>query len=341
MIKMTSEKERGIPMQAAILTEPGKIEIREAPTPSPRQGEVLVRIIEAGICGTDYACYMGNLTTIYPIIPGHEAVGEIAALGEGVSGVRVGEKVVIQPNFPCTTCPVCRGGHENVCPNKVRLGLDVDGVFAQYVCVPRPYVWPLPDGLPVSVAALAEPLSVALHAFRKSPPAPDERVLVYGAGIIGLLLVRLAVLSKARVAAVDIAEQRLAIAKELGADTIYPSFPELEKDAGSFSTLYDTSGVADAFSNIVKIAAPGGNIVLTGLPHKEFPLLTSTIVRKELTIRGSMIYTDEFPAALDLLKQGKMKIERLMTETYPLEMLSQALEGFRSPDRVKTLIRIP
>jgi 2-desacetyl-2-hydroxyethyl bacteriochlorophyllide A dehydrogenase len=328
-------------MQAAILIEPGKIEIREAPTPSPRKGEVLVRIVEAGICGTDYACYMGYLTTIYPIIPGHEAVGEIAALGEGVEGVRMGERVTIQPNFPCTTCPVCRGGRENVCPNKVRLGLDVDGVFAQYVCVPRPYVWPLPDGLPVSEAALAEPLCAALHAFRKSPPSPDERVLVYGAGIIGLLLVRLAVLSKARVSAVDIAEQRLAIAKELGADTIYPSFSALEKDAGSFSILYDTSGVADAFSNIVKIAAPGGSIVLTGLPHKEFPLLSSTIVRKELTIRGSMIYQYEFPAALDLLKRGEMKTERLITETYPLEMLCRALEGFGSPDRVKTLIRIP
>jgi 2-desacetyl-2-hydroxyethyl bacteriochlorophyllide A dehydrogenase len=328
-------------MQAAVLVEPRKIEIREVPTPSPRKGEVLVRIIEAGICGTDYVCYMGDLSTVYPIIPGHEAVGEVVVLGEGVEEIRPGERVTIQPNFPCTTCPVCRGGHENVCPNKVRLGLDVDGVFAQYVRVPRPYVWPLPDGLSVSEAALAEPLSVALHAFRKNTPAPDERVLVYGAGVIGLLLIRLAVLSKARVAAVDIAEQRLAIAKDLGAETIYPSFPELEKDAGSFSTLYDTSGVTDAFSNIVKIAAPGGSIVLTGLPHKEFPLLTSTIVRKELTIRGSMIYTDEFPAALDLLKQGHMKIERLMTETVPMNMLSQALEGFRSPDRVKTLIRIP
>jgi L-iditol 2-dehydrogenase len=328
-------------MQAAILIEPGKIEIREAPTPSPRKGEVLVRIIEAGICGTDYACYMGDLSTTYPIIPGHEAVGEIAALGEGVEGVRVGERVAIQPNFPCTTCPVCRGGRENVCPNKVRLGLDVDGVFAQYVCVPRPYVWPLPDGLPVSEAALAEPLSVALHAFRKSPPTPGERVLVYGAGVIGLLIVRLAVFAKTRIAAVDIAEERLAVAKELGADTIYKSFAEIERDAGTFSVMYDTSGVADAFSNIVKIASPGGQIVLIGLPHREFPLLTSTIVRKELTIRGSMIYTDEFPAALDLLKRGEMKIERLITETYPLGMLSRALEGFRSPDRVKTLIRIP
>jgi L-iditol 2-dehydrogenase len=219
--------------------------------------------------------------------------------------------------------------------------LDVDGVFAQYVCVPRPYVWPLPDGLPISEAALAEPLSVALHAFRKSQPAPGERVLIYGAGVIGLLIVRLAVLAKARVAAVDIAEQRLAVAKELGADTIYKSFAELEKDAGSFSVMYDTSVVADAFSNIVKIAAPGGSIVLAGLPHGEFPLLTGTIVRKELTIRGSMIYTNEFPAALDLLKRGEMKTERLITETYPLEMLCRALEGFGSPDRVKTLIRIP
>ena len=142
-------------MQAAILIEHGKIEIRETPTTSQRKGEVLVRIIEAGICGTDYACYMGKLTTIYPIIPGHEAVGEIAALGKEVKGLHVGERVTIQPNFPCTTCPVCRGGRENVCPNKVRLGLDVDGVFAQYVCVPRPYVWSLPDGLPVSEAALA------------------------------------------------------------------------------------------------------------------------------------------------------------------------------------------
>jgi L-iditol 2-dehydrogenase len=328
-------------MQAAVLVEPRKIEIREVPTPSPRKSEVLVRIIEAGICGTDYACYLGDLSTTYPIIPGHEAVGEIAALGEGVQGVHVGERVTIQPNFPCTTCPVCQGGRENVCPDKVRLGLDVDGVFAQDVCVPRPYVWSLPEGLTVPEAALAEPLAVALHAFRKSQPAPGERVLIYGAGVIGLLIVRLAVLAKARVAASDIARERLAVARELGAETIYPSFAELEKDAGSFSVMYDTSGVADAFSNLVKTAAPGGRIVLTGLPHREFPLLTSMIVRKELTVRGSMIYTDEFPAALDLLKRGEMKTERLITGTYPLEMLSLALEDFRSPDRVKTLIRIP
>lgn len=328
-------------MRAAILTGPGKIEIREAPIPSPLKDEVLVRILEAGVCGTDYACYMGNLATDYPIIPGHEAVGEIEALGSEVKGLHLGEKVAIQPNFPCTVCPVCRGGHENVCPRKVRLGLDVDGVFAQYVCAPNPYVWPLPDGLPVPMATLAEPLSVALHALRRNPPASNERVLVYGAGIIGLLLIRLAVLSEASVAAIDIAEQRLAIAKALGADTIYSSCTELEKDAGSFSALYDTSGVAEAFSHLVQIAAPGGNIVLTGLPHKEFPLLTSTIVRKELTIRGSMIYRDEFPAALDLLKQGKMKVEQLITETVPLDRISKALEDFRSPDRVKTLIRIP
>ncbi|MBU2227970.1 MAG: alcohol dehydrogenase catalytic domain-containing protein [Proteobacteria bacterium] len=328
-------------MQAALLVEPGKIEIREVPIPSPREDEVLVRVREAGICGTDYALYRGELNVSYPLIPGHEAVGEIAAMGKEVKGLHIGERVVIQPNFPCTACPVCLSGRGNICPRKVRLGLDVNGVFAQYVCVPAPYVWPLPEGLSVSEAALAEPLSVALHAFRKSQPVPDEKVLVYGTGVIGLFLIRLAAIAGAKVGAVDIAEQRLAVAKELGADAIYRSAAEVEKNAGSFSIFFDASGVADAFSNIVNIAAPGGRIVLTGLPHKEFPLLTSMIVRKELTIQGSMIYTDEFPAALDLLKQGNMKIERLITETCPLKELARALEGFSSPERIKTLIRIP
>lgn len=328
-------------MQAALLLEPGKIEIREVPAPSPREGEVLLRVREAGICGTDYALYRGDFDVGYPLIPGHEAVGEMAGVGSGVKGLRLGERVVIQPNFPCAACPVCLSGRGNICPRKVRLGLDINGVFAQYVCVPAPYVWPLPEGLSDSEAALAEPLSVALHAFGKSRPAPGEKVLVYGAGVIGLLLIRLAAIAGAKIGAVDIAAQRLAAARELGADAIYNSAAEAQENGGPFSILFEASGCADAFSNIVDIAAPGSRIVLTGIPHREFPLMTSMIVRKELAIQGSMIYTDEFPAALELLSQDRMKIERLITETCPLTGLPQALEGFSSPERIKTLLRLP
>jgi threonine dehydrogenase-like Zn-dependent dehydrogenase len=221
------------------------------------------------------------------------------------------------------------------------LGLDIDGVFAQYVTAPYKYIWPLPEDLSSSVGILTEPLSVALHGIEKCPPSSGERILVYGAGVIGLLFVQLAVLSKGMVAAFDIAEPRLAIAMELGAKKIFNSISELEKEAGSFSIIYETSGIPEAFSHIVKLCAPGGRIVLTGLPEREFPVSTTHIVRKELVVQGSMIYKDEFPAAINLLKRGEIKTQLLISETYPLENLSQALEDFRSPKRVKTLIQMP
>ncbi|MDI7258964.1 MAG: alcohol dehydrogenase catalytic domain-containing protein [Thermodesulfobacteriota bacterium] len=328
-------------MKAALLVEPKKVEIREVPTPSPGKGEVLVKIKEAGICGTDYALYLGNLTSNFPIIPGHEAAGEIAALGPEVKGRSIGERVTIQPNFPCGKCPLCLNGRENICITKARLGIDIDGVFAQYVSVPQKYVWPLPEKLSFSVGTLTEPLSVALHGIGKCPPSSGERVLVYGAGVIGLLFVQLAILSKGWVAAFDIAEPRLAIAMELGAKKVFASTAELEKEADSFSLIYETSGIAEAFSHIVKLCAPGGRVLLTGLPEREFPVSTAQIVRKGLIIQGSMIYKDEFPAAINLLKRGKIKSALLISEAYPLERLPQAFEGFRTPTRIKTIIQIP
>ncbi len=205
-------------MKAALLVGPQKIEIRDLPVPVPREGEVLVRVREAGICGTDFAKYRGDLGGNFPVVAGHEAVGEIAALGPGVVGMRIGERVAIQPNFACGQCETCRSGRENICPSRVRLGLDVDGVFAEYVTAPRKYVWTLPEGLSDSAAALTEPLSVALHGFQKSAPAAGDRVLVYGTGTIGLFYVRLAVLAGARVSAFNTSAPRLEVARKLGGD---------------------------------------------------------------------------------------------------------------------------
>lgn len=328
-------------MKAAVLLAPHRVEVCEVPVPKLGKGEVLVRVREAGICGTDYALYLGNLATKFPIIPGHEAAGEITALGAGVKGFTLGEYVTIQPNFPCGKCPLCLNGRENICLNKVRLGLDSNGVFAQYVAVPKKYVWPLPEGLPLSTGTLTEPLSVALHGFKKSPPAPGEKVLVFGVGVIGLLSVQLANIAKGWVAAFDISRPRLALAKKFGAKKTFSSMTELEKEAGVFPLIYETSGVAEALSHLVKLCAPGGRIVLAGLPEREFPVSTSQIVRKELVIHGSMIYKDEFPDAIHLLERGKIKTELLISGTYPLKKISQAFEEFPSPKRVKTLIRMP
>ena len=182
-----------------------------------------MRIREARICRTDYSLYSGRLSAKLPIISGHEAAGEVAAVGPEVLGLNPGERVTIQPNFSCGKCSPCLTGKENICPNKVRLGLDTNGVFAQYVAVPQKYVWPLPEEISFSVGALVEPPSVALHGFNKRSPSPHERILVYGAGAIGLLFARLAVLAEGDVAAFDIAEPRLRAALKLGARKIFRS----------------------------------------------------------------------------------------------------------------------
>jgi len=130
------------------------------------------------------------------------------------------------------------------------------------------------------------------------------------------------------------------MAVQLGTQKAFDSMADLEKEAGSFSVVYETSGAAEALSHIVKLCAPGGRVVLTGLPDGEFSVSTAQIVRKELTVQGSMIYKDEFQTAIDLPNKGKIETDLILSGTYPLEELPQAMEDFRSPKRVKTLIQI-
>jgi 2-desacetyl-2-hydroxyethyl bacteriochlorophyllide A dehydrogenase len=327
-------------MKAAVLLAPERIEIADIPAPEPQPNEVLVRLREAGICGTDYAVYSGSLRGPLPLVLGHEAVGEIAALGPRASRFQVGDRVVLQPNFACGACDMCRSGRINICRHKVRLGLDIHGVFAEYVAAPEHFVWAVPKELPDESAVFAEPLSVAFHALRKALPYPGERVLVYGAGAIGLLLVQLSVLAGADVSATDIAQPRLALAGELGARGVFDSSSEVDAQAETFSIVYDTSGISAAPGHISRLCAPGGRVVLTGLPDKDSLLPSALITRKELSILGSMVYTDEFPATLNLLTERKIRVTPLLTEMKPLDELGQALADFSSPHRIKTVITI-
>jgi 2-desacetyl-2-hydroxyethyl bacteriochlorophyllide A dehydrogenase len=327
-------------MKAAVLLSPGRMEIRDVPVPLPREGEVLVCIHGAGICGTDFAKFKGELQGNFPIVAGHEGVGRVAALGPGTGGISVGEMVAIQPNFACGKCETCRSGRGNICPDRVRLGLDVDGVFAEYATAPAKYVWRLPEGLPWEAAALTEPLAVALHGIRKIAPLAADRVLVYGTGAIGLLYVQLAVLAGAEVTAFNPSPGRLAAARKLGAPKTVNSRDELELQSGDFSVIYETSGSADALGQIIRVAAPGARILLTGLPERESLLPAALIARKELLIEGAMTYTDEFPAAIALLQQGAIRADVIITNIYPLEQLPGALADFRSPTRIKDLVRI-
>jgi 2-desacetyl-2-hydroxyethyl bacteriochlorophyllide A dehydrogenase len=327
-------------MKAAVLVEPRKIIVEDTKTPEPGPGEVLIRVSLAGICGSDHTLYHGRFGVPLPVIPGHEAIGRIEKTGDGVSGLAVGQRVTIQPNFSCGSCALCRAGQKNLCPSKVRLGVDTNGVFADLVKVPADYVWPVPDGIEDEVAVFTEPLAVTVHAMKIWEPRKGERTLIFGAGIMGLLALQLAVLRGAEVSACDLAETRLAMAAQLGASRTIGPGDSVESYYNAFDVIYETSGAAASLAQVIRLAAPKGKIVILSLPGKDHPVPTDMIVRKELQIMGSLIYTDEFPESMNILKRGKLKTDLLNTGKLSLDELDNGLREFASPERMKMLVEI-
>ena len=327
-------------MKAAVLIEPRKLVIDNVKTPEPGSGEVLIKVSLAGICGSDHTLYHGRFGVPLPVIPGHEAIGRVEEIGDGVSDLAVGQRVTVQPNFSCGDCPLCRAGHKNICPAKIRLGVDTDGVFADYAVVPSDYVWPVPDGIADEVAVFTEPLAVSVHAMKKWAAQKGDRTLVFGAGIMGLLALQLAVAKGAEATACDLVKKRLEMAKQLGAARIIGPAASVESFYGAFDVIYETSGAPGALDQVIRLAAPRGKIVILSLPGKDHPVTTDLIVRKELQIMGSLIYTDEFPESMDILKSGKIKTDLLNTGKISLDELDDALREFASPERMKMLVEI-
>ena len=327
-------------MKAAVLIEPGKLIVTDTQTPAPGPGEVLIRVSLAGICGSDHTLYHGRFGVPMPVIPGHEAIGRIEKIGDGVSDLNVGQRVTVQPNFSCGDCALCRAGHKNICPSKVRLGVDTNGVFAEFARVPADYVWPVPDDLEDEVAVFTEPVAIIVHAMKTHAPRDGDRTLIFGAGIMGLLSLQMAAATGAEVTACDIIESRLEMAKQLGACRTIGTKEPVESFYGAFDVIYETSGAPGALDQVIRLAAPRGKIVILSLPGKEHPVTTDLIVRKELQIMGSLIYTNEFPEAMDILKSGEIKTDLLNTGKLSLNELDNALREFTSPDRMKMLVRI-
>jgi len=327
-------------MKAALMKETGKLQIEEVEIPQPEENEVLLKVQMAGICGTDSSIYQGKLPASLPIIPGHEAVGIIEALGAEVKRFRIGQRVTIHPNYFCGHCMPCEKGLTNVCISKTRLGIDINGVFAEYAAIPESALFPIPDSLSDEIAVFTEPLAVAAHGMNLVSPDREDRVLVFGAGVIGQLTLQLALLKSRDITACDLVEPRLDLAKRMGAKQTIGAGSSLDDRETSFDVIYETSGAPAALEIAINLAAQGGRIVLLGLPGESHPIHTTQIVRKELQIYGSMIYTDEIPECINILDQGLIKTEPLVSGIVPLEELRENLENFNLPDRMKTLVKI-
>lgn len=311
------------------------LRVEEMPVPRPGAGEALVSTTFGGICGSDLHYYrdgaVGEFKVLEPMVLGHEVVGRVEALGEGVDWPAVGTPVAVHPATPCGSCLQCQEGRENICPSATYLGSaarfpHVQGGFAEILVVRAEQLRPLPLGLDASDAVLAEPLAVALHAARRAGSVTGKRVLVSGAGPIGLLTV--AVLRHAGAAEVvvsDILEEPLARAARLGATSTFVVGWGASSSGGEADVAIEASGSPAGLRACIEAVRPGGTVVGLGIPGGPASLPMAQLVTREIALVGSYRFGPEFDQALTLLASG-FDSEGVVTHSFPLENAQQAFD---------------
>ena len=332
-------------MRAAVLHGPRDVRVEAAPAPVPGPGEVVVRVSASGLCGTDYRIWSGDRPVRYPLIMGHEFIGRIAAIGPGVDRLAVGDRVAVQPNYSCGRCPLCREGNWNLCLSRTAVGIDVDGGFAEQARVPARVCWPAPADLSEDQLLLAEPLAVVVRAVDRGEGRPGQTAAVLGAGTLGLLAVQVLRARGLSVLAVGRTARRLDVARDLGASAQattesggHGAAARAFSGREGVDLVIETAGTPEAVEHAMDLARPGGRVVLTGLPHEPSRLSFFSVVRRELSIVGSMIYQGEFPEAIRLLATGAVRTERLLTHRFPLDRIQDAFAAHRAPDSIKVAV---
>lgn len=273
-------------MRAIVLTGPGQVELVDD-WPEPRLGadEVLVGMRGVGLCGSDLGVYEGHrMTPQTPWVMGHEGGGEILAVGDDVTDRQVGQRVVIEPNYSCFECPSCRAGRTSACVRRGIVGMNIPGLLAERVAVPARFAWPVPEFVSDQTIACLEPLAVARAAIRRSGVGPDDDCLVVGAGSQGLFVCQALLAVGARPFVTEPIEGRLALAERIGAKPVDPA------DPGSFSFVFDTAGIPATWGVAVRAVAATGAIIMIGMGSEPVPLSTMDLARRQLMIRGSLIY---------------------------------------------------
>jgi L-iditol 2-dehydrogenase len=324
------------------------------PLPPVGAGEVLVRVEACGICGSDVHGYDGSSgRRIPPIVMGHEAAGTVAAIGAGVEGYAVGDRVTFDSTVYCGECAFCKTGDVNLCDNRQVIGVSCGdyrrhGAFAEYVVVPQRILYHLPPGISFAEAAMLEATSVALHAVRVSQPAAGETALVIGAGMIGLLTLQAArAAGCARVFITDVDATRLKLAEQVGADAILPSSGtdlvaqvlKLTEGRG-VDLAYEAVGRNETVTAAIDCTRKGGTVTLIGNIAPEVTLPLQKVVTRQLRLQGSCASAGEYPHAIELIESGKIKVGPLITAVAPLEEGPRWFERLhaREPNLMKVIL---
>ena len=343
-------------MQAVFLDEPGKMSIREIPIPTPGPGEVLVRIASVGVCGSDVHFYekgkIGKFVVREPLILGHESGGVVAEVGAGVTNVRPGDQVAIEPGVPCRCCHYCKTGHYNLCGDMQFMAAPpVHGAFCEYYVSPADFVFPLPEPLTTEHGSLCEPVSVAWQASRQANLKAGERVAVLGSGPIGLCHVAMAnALGAGEIVAVDLIASRLELAKQMGATEVIDATQESPESyltpdrIGDWAdVVFECSGSEATVRQSIDVARPGGRVVWVGMGTDEATIPISRGLEKELSWHGVFRYVNSYPVVISLMARGKIDGAPLITHRFDFPAVHEAIEFSRThrKESIKTMVNFP
>ncbi len=313
-------------MKAANIIQPGQMEIVDIPCPEPASGEVLIRVMASGICGTDIHIFRGEYMGGYPVIPGHEFSGVVEAVGDQVTRFKPGDRVAVEPNIACDNCEACLNNRQNFCLNWTAVGVTRPGGMEQYTTAPEKVTFDIGE-LSFEQAAFVEPLSCVLHGLERLGAELADKVAILGAGPIGMLLLQgIRAQGASHITVVDKNAARVRFAGEMGADVLLNDLGKLRAD--HYDVVIDATGAIPVMQRAVDYARPGGKVLLFGVPPagKEMSVEAFKIFRKGLTVLSSFTSVRNSYQALDLLRSGRINVDSLVSHRLPLAEFQRGIE---------------
>lgn len=335
-------------MKAAVLNEDRSLTVQDLELPEISDNEVLVRVVACGVCHTDLHYIEHGVPTFKkpPLVLGHEASGLIEELGKDVNNFHKGQRVLLPAVFSCGTCESCRSGRENICLNMVMLGNNIDGAYAQYIKVPAKDVIPMPDDIPLEEGCIiADAVSTPYHAvINRAKIKPSDIIIVFGCGGVGINVVQISAMLGAEVIACDLDDNKLEIAKELGAKfVINPKNVNikefLKKNKLKINVAFEVIGNPEVIEQAYKFLGLAGRLCIIGYTNQNITINPAKIMFYEQEIIGSIGCPPvDYPKILKLVQNGKININKLIANKYALEDINQAFNDLRKSKVLRNIV---